>query len=96
VLRGTSRVQLAREVLGEDGLRMNRFRDVTRDDLVMCVSWALEDGFDTGRGWSRRWDDFARPRPYLRSLDSTRDWARKHGMTMPQLFEAARARLVEG
>jgi hypothetical protein len=83
--------QLVREVLGDDSTRMNRQRHWTLEDLILCARWMLDDGFDPGPGWTKRWEAFAAQRPYGRNLDAVWQWAKIYRTPMTEVFEIAKA-----
>jgi len=71
---GKTRDEFLRECLEpKRAIRLGRFAPVTEKEIRLTIKWALQEGMTLDPGWVRRWDSFARSRPYLESYGSLRE-----------------------
>lgn len=78
---GMTRDSFLRECLEpKRALRLGRFAPITEQEIRLTIKWALKDGMTLDAGWVKRWDSFARNRPYLETYSSLRERLKNLGI----------------
>jgi hypothetical protein len=81
---------LFRMAIGDErALRRGRDSPQDRDELVLTLSWALDDGFSMAAGWSDRIGAFAKDRAYLLARGTMYVHAAASGSRLSELWEEA-------